>query len=343
MDLLPSVEQEEIIRVVQAFLQSELPIQSIRERRNDVTPIDANIWKKCGDLGWFGLGLDEALGGVGYGMAEEALLFRELGRNLASGPFIGSALGARVAAMAGDTTLRDAILSGVASVGIGEPHDRHEVSIGPTASGSFECIDAVGATHLLIYSDDSVALIDTTLLPHQELLDCIDPGIRLSRVTLANVPTVATLSVGGAAVRLRGTTLVSAMLSGIAEATRDLSSEYAKVREQFGKPIGVNQAIKHACADMATRAEAATSQLFFAASSIDEDRGDVAFQVASARIVSANAAIENAEHTIQVHGGMGYTFEHDANLFLKRAQVLERLLGDSSEQLRILITLPAAQ
>ena len=129
----------------------------------------------------------------------------------------------------------------------------------------------------------------------------------------------------------------------IAEATRDMSSEYAKIRVQFGPPIGVNQAIKHACADMALRAEAASAQLLFAALSVDEGRSDAAFQVAAARIVATDAAVENATRTIQVHGGMGYTFEHDAHLFLKRARVLDRVLGDSRSQMAALIDLPAAQ
>jgi alkylation response protein AidB-like acyl-CoA dehydrogenase len=345
MDLLPSAEQDEIVGVVAGFLRTELPIQSIRERRNEPTPVDPATWAKCGDLGWFGLGLSESLGGVGYGMAEEVMLFRELGRHLASGPFIGSVLGARIAALAGAVELCALILSGAASVGIAERRSGDDV-VGSTVSGSFDLIDAVGASHVLVYAGNGngVALVEAAALGSPESLHCIDPGVRLSRVELVSVPVIARVSGNDAdAIVLRGTALVAAMLTGIAEATGVMSAEYAKVREQFGKPIGVNQAVKHVCADMATRSEAATSQLFFAAASIDDARADAAFQVEAARIIASDAAIENATHSIQVHGGMGYTFEHDANLFLKRARVLDRIFGENSHHLATLISLPSAE
>lgn len=340
MDLLPSAEQDEIVGVVAAFLRTELPIQTIRERRNEPTPVDAAVWSACADLGWFGLGLDESLGGIGYGVAEEVLVFRELGRHLASGPFLGSVLGARVAAMAGSSDLAASILNGTATVALAERRSGDD-RVGATVSGSFDLLDAPGATHVLVRGANALALVELAAIGPIEALHCIDPGVRLSRAELSSVPTVVLLAEGSDAIVRRGNVLVAAMLAGIAEATRDLSAEYAKVREQFGRPIGVHQAIKHACADMATRAEAATSQLFFAAASIDDNRDDSTFQAEAARIIASDAAVENATHTIQVHGGMGYTFEHDANLFLKRARVLDRILGELTHHLGALIALPA--
>jgi alkylation response protein AidB-like acyl-CoA dehydrogenase len=142
---------------------------------------------------------------------------------------------------------------------------------------------------------------------------------------------------------IRASVLAAAALVGIAEATRDMAAEYSKVRVQFGKPIGAYQAIKHRCADMAVRAEAASSQVLFAALSIDEGRPDDAFQAASAKVVASDAAIRNAADNIQIHGGMGYTFEHDAHLYLKRAHVFDRIAGDSRQHLAHLMDLPAAQ
>lgn len=341
MDLLPSAEQDEIISVVAGFLRTELPINGIRERRADATSFDAATWAKCGDLGWFGLGLDESLGGVGYGLAEEALLFRELGRGLAPGPFVGSVLGARVAALAGDSELAASILAGTSAVGFAE--GRGDTAVGDTVSGTFDLIDAAGASHVLVAGEQCVALVAVSALGQVAGLASIDPGVRLATVVLHDVPTAAVVrsGAGSAEIVARGSVLIAAMLTGIAEATRDLSADYAKMREQFGRPIGVNQAIKHACADMALRAEAATSQLFFAACSVDESRSDAAFQVECARVVAADAAIRNATATIQVHGGMGYTFEHDAHLFLKRSRVLDRLLGTSPAHLARVLALPA--
>ncbi len=342
MDLLTSSEQDEIVSVVAGFLRAELPINDLRVNRYDHASFTPGMWKKCGELGWFGLGLSEELGGVGYGLAEEALLFRELGRHLAPGPFVGSVLGARVAALAGQTELAASIVAGTCSVGMAEA--RGSASVASTGiSGTFDLLDGAGATHVLIHSDSALALIECAALGDVPLLPCIDPGTRLTRVELFGVVPMAFIAEGSDVVLRRGTVLVAALLCGIAEATRDLSSEYAKVREQFGKPIGVNQAIKHACANMAIRAEAATSQLFFAALAADENRGDAILQTSSARVVATNAAIENATATIQVHGGMGYTFEHDANLYFKRARILERTLGDSRRHLDLLLHAPAAQ
>lgn len=342
MDLLPSEEQIQIASVVADFLRDQMPINAIRQRRSESTAVDASTWARCGELGWFGLGLPEVDGGVGYGLAEEVLLFRELGRQLAPGPFVSSVLGARVAADAGADDIAAAIVAGTVSVGLAEARG-HGCSVGATVSGSFDLLDAPGSTYLLVYGPDAVVLVETAAIGTAQSIPCVDPAVRLARVELDAVASRVIVTEGHDQIGRRGSALVAAMLTGIAEATRDMSSEYAKVRVQFGRPIGVNQAIKHACADMALRAEAASAQLLFAALSVDEGRSDAAFQVAAARIVATDAAIENATRTIQVHGGMGYTFEHDAHLFLKRARVLDRVLGDSRSQMAALIDLPAAQ
>ena len=119
----------------------------------------------------------------------------------------------------------------------------------------------------------------------------------------------------------RGAVLVAASLTGIAEATRDISAAHAASRFQFDRPIGVNQAIKHPCADMAVRAELAWAQTLFAALATDERRQDAEFHAIGAKVVAADAAERNVAATVQVLGGMGFTFEHDANLYVKRAHV----------------------
>src|SRR3978361_1781935 len=109
MDMLPTDEQEEIVSSVSSFLSAELPIARVRELFRADSSIDRAIWAKCAGLGWFGLGLSEAAGGVGYGLPEEALLFREIGRHLSPGPFLATVLAARVAAAAGLSDLVTAI------------------------------------------------------------------------------------------------------------------------------------------------------------------------------------------------------------------------------------------
>jgi alkylation response protein AidB-like acyl-CoA dehydrogenase len=124
---------------------------------------------------------------------------------------------------------------------------------------------------------------------------------------------------------------------GIAEAVTAAATEHAITRKQFGRPIGVNQAIKHTCANMAVATEAARSQLFYAAASVEAQRADAAEQVSIARVIASDAAIANAQSNIQVHGGMGYTAEHDAHLFVKRARALAPLLGGRRAHLNAIL------
>jgi alkylation response protein AidB-like acyl-CoA dehydrogenase len=122
-------------------------------------------------------------------------------------------------------------------------------------------------------------------------------------------------------------------LAGVAEAARDMAVSYAATRVQFGQLIGAFQAVKHACADMAMRAEAAAAQTFYAALLVTAGNADTASDVASARLIAGKAALDNAKANIQVHGGMGFTQECDAHLYLKRAQLFSALNGSRARQL----------
>jgi alkylation response protein AidB-like acyl-CoA dehydrogenase len=137
--------------------------------------------------------------------------------------------------------------------------------------------------------------------------------------------------------------LTAAFLTGLAAAAAAAATEHAKTRVQFGKPIGVNQAIKHSCVDMAVAAEAAQAQTLFAAIALDTCRSDALLQILSAATVAGSAAVDNAAAGIQVFGGMGYTFENDMHLFLKRAHVLRHLFSEPGEVLAELLAQDRAQ
>lgn len=341
MDLLPTQEQQEITAAAAALLAKQARTD-LHDPRRSLSPPDPLRWGQYADLGWFGLGLPEARGGVGYGMAEEALLYREIGRYLAPGPFLASTLGARVASAAGASELASAILSGGATVGLAEPSG-HDAQVGDRLTGTFDLFDADGATHLLVVTPESAVLVAAEDVGTSEVVRCIDPAVHFARVRMEALVPVVAVPAATDLVFQRGVVLAGAVLAGIGEATRDEASEWAKTREQFGRPIGVNQAIKHRCADMAVRAELSTQQVLFAALAIDERRSDLAFQAAAAKVVATDTAIGNAAANIQVHGGIGYTFEHDAHLYLKRAHVLDRLLGDRRTHLCSLVEMGAAQ
>jgi alkylation response protein AidB-like acyl-CoA dehydrogenase len=341
MDLLPTAEQEEITASIATFLRAELPMTRVRELGAGSSSRDEVLWRKCAELGWFGLALADDVGGVGYGLAEEAMMFREIGRHLVPGPFLGTVLGARVATGAGARELAAEIIAGTVVVGLAQTNGA--VTAGASLTAELSLYDAVDADLIVVATPDLVALYETSALSNVVVHECIDPLTRIATADAEGVATVAAVTAAADPLHLRGAVLVAAMASGVAEQARDLSAEHARTRVQFGKPIGVNQAVKHACTDMAVRAEAATCQTFFAALALGDRTPDAGFQVAAAKVVATNAAMLNARASVQIHGGIGFTWEHDAHLLAKRAHVLGVLFGDRREHLAQLLALPPAQ
>jgi alkylation response protein AidB-like acyl-CoA dehydrogenase len=341
MDLLPSAEQQEIVASAAAFLAAAAPAQRARELIGETSNVDDEAWLAAADLGWFALGLPSDLGGVGCGLADEVLLFREIGRSLVGGPHLATTLAARVAAFGGQSQLAREIIQGRrVGMGVLGPYSM----LGPGGVvGSLHVVDGQDAELVLVATDERAALFARTELGELVAVECIDPTARLARVTTPGAAPIVAVASDVDRVQLRGAALVAAQLTGIAEATAHLSAEHAKHRVQFGRPIGVNQAIKHPCADMAVRAELAWAQTTVAALALDEQRGDAELQCLSALVVAADAAERNAAATVQVLGGMGFTFEHDANLYVKRAFVLAQLLGPVRSLLARLVTLPGPE
>jgi alkylation response protein AidB-like acyl-CoA dehydrogenase len=320
VDLQPSVDQQDVTASVAQYLAKELSRADLHERLRTGAELPPGTWPRAAGLGLFSLGLPEEAGGAGCAVVEEALVARELGRQLAPVGFLGSVLGARVAHAAGDPAARDALAEGQARVAVALP--------ALPGADPLEVLDLPGADWLLHTDDGGVALSPVSAAGAEQV-ESLDPSTRLSRVSSSAVG--ARLTPGAADQRelsLLGRLLVAGMLVGVAEAARDASVEYARTREQFGRPIGVYQAVKHPIADMATRCEAATSLLYFAALALRDGRPDADFQVASAKRVAGRAAVDNARVDVQVHGGMGFTWENDAHLFLTRAHLLGELFGD---------------
>jgi alkylation response protein AidB-like acyl-CoA dehydrogenase len=332
MDFLPSVEQDEIVASAAAFLADTLPISRTRALIAEASNVDTAAWSAAAKLGWFALGLPQEAGGVGGGLADESLLFREIGRSMASGPFLATTLAARVAAAAGQPDLTDTITGG----------QQVALALPGQSAGEVYLLDASEAKLVLLATAEEALLLRIADLDGVSPVGCLDPTTRLSQATLGGARPVAAVAASADRVARRGMVLVAAMLAGLAEATRDIGAEHAKVRVQFDRPIGVNQAVKHPCADMAVHAELAWAQTVMAALAIDEAREDAEFQALSAKIVASDAAERNAAATIQILGGMGWTFEHDANLYARRAFVLGHVFGQTRDALSRLIELPAA-
>ena len=329
MNLLPTPEQDQITESVRAFLTKELPT-------------DERTWRRCAGLGWFGLGLDESHGGVGYGLAEETLLFRELGRHLTPGPFLATVLGARLAAHAGEAGIAAAILSGEERVGWAEPCGPSD-HVDETLQDRFTLLDCGGARWTLVLTQSGAGLLETDAFRSASAVACLDSSVSLAVVEAQDLPVRVWRPSGELRLFDRGLVLAAALLVGMAEATRDMAAAYATTRVQFGKPIGTFQAVKHQCADMAVRAEAALAQTLFAALTVADDRPDARFQATAAKVTAFDAAHRNAATNVHVHGGLGITWEHDAHLYVKRAHVVDRMLGGQRAHLLQLLAQPAPQ
>ncbi|MFJ3212627.1 acyl-CoA dehydrogenase family protein [Streptomyces flaveolus] len=322
MDLLPSVDQTDMVTSVAELLREQAPLDLVREY---VAPDDLTaLWAQLAAMGLFGLGIDPGRGGVGLGLAEEVLIFRELGRALTPGPLLGTVLAAHLAAEAGDDALTERIAGGGARVALAEPYGDPTATSGTVVSGTFRVTDLTGSDLVLAVTPEGAALLDAATV-RVEALAAMDPATEIGigamdfRTALRCADTGRTW--------WRGCALTAALSTGIAEATRDQSAAYAKLREQFGRPIGTFQAVKHRCADMAVRAESAYFQTVFAALAWSSGDPNGTHHLASARIVATDASRANSADNIQNHGAMGFSQEVDAHLFARRSLVLETTLG----------------
>jgi alkylation response protein AidB-like acyl-CoA dehydrogenase len=275
---------------------------------------DLAFWSSCADLGWFCLGIPEDRGGVGCGPVEELLLFRELGRFLAPGPFLPTVAAGWVAAGAGRDDLAAELFAGRTRAGL-LVGDR---LLGGETGGAV-LVPGEAGFELRAISELTGAV-------------SVDESVRLSRVTVG-------ARIAGFADPLllaRAELLVAAVQVGIAEAVRDASVAHAKTRQQFGRPIGSFQAVKHRCAEMAIRCYAAYAQTLLAAGHLELRSPDAAFHAAAAKTVASSAARRNVADNIQNHGAIGFTQEHVAGRFARRALVMHQCLDVSRTASRVL-------
>ncbi len=334
INLVPTAEQQQVIDSVTDFLKNKLPVERLRDRKIAPGAAERREWQQMAGLGWFGFGLPEELGGIGFSLAEEALAFREFGRNLVSPSVLAATLGAQVAARAGQRELADAILSGAErpALGISTGAAGEFALSAKSADGELHLVDATDVNLVLVWNDAGAALLRRADLKNIVAVEPMDLSTTLERGTAKGVAPVAFVAATTEPLPLRANVLVSAIMVGMAEAARDLAAEYAKIREQFGKPIGSFQAVAHQCADMAVRAEAAWVQTKFAALAARDRRSDAVFQASAASLLSSEAAFRNATMSIRVHGGIGYTADCPVHHYLKRALLLRRAVGGAQVQ-----------
>jgi alkylation response protein AidB-like acyl-CoA dehydrogenase len=305
VDLELSEDEAALQEGLRAFLDGRFPMEVVRA---SVDGLDRGRWTELAETGVFSLRQPEAQGGVGLGMTEAVLAFEELGRSLVPGPVLATHLAAGLVDGAGD---------GSTVVGLVER---------PATAVLVEHLDALDV--LLAVDTDGIWQIDLAGLDAEPVARPLDPLTPLHHVRhLPQGEPLAPESVAWEWAQI-GSTLVSGFLLGIAARTVEVAVAYAKEREQFDKPIGSFQAVKHLCADMLTRSELARG-IVYAAAVTQAGRGvdDMARLVHAAKIAAADAAKANGKSCIQVHGGMGFTYEVDAHLYLKRAILLDTVFG----------------
>ncbi len=353
-----SAEQEELRASVRRFLADRAPITRVRELM-DNGETDWAVWEQAGaQLGLQGLAIPEAYGGAGFGFAEQAIVLEEFGAALYGGPYLASAVLAATALLAGpDEGARRELLPGIASgqtvatlafTEDGGSWDPGAIRLSAVKDGeawrleghkSFVLDGATAGLILVAAATDaglSLFAVDAGAAGlGRAALPALDQTRQLARLEFAGVTGRLIGSPGdGAAVLDRALDVAAIALAaeqlGGAQRALDMAVEYAKIRRQFDRPIGSFQAIKHRCADLLLEVESLRSAVGYAAAAVAEDSPEIPVLASLVKSYASETYFHVAAENIQIHGGIGFTWEHDAHLYFKRAKASELFLGDGA-------------
>jgi len=363
-----SEEQEELRKMVRRFLEEKSPESEVRRLMASAEGYDPAVWAQmANELALQGLGIPEEFGGQGYGPVELYVVFEEMGAALFCSPYFSTvALAANALLFVGSDVDKATYLPGIASgetiatVALTDDAGGWDLSTtSTTATGSGEdfVLDGVrsyvtdGSTASLILvpamSAKGLSLFavagDAKGLT-RESLSTMDQTRKQSRLEFKSTPATLVGEEGGALAGLKATLQVAAAALaaeqvGGAQRVLDASVEYAKNRVQFGRPIGSFQAIKHKCADMLLDVESAKSAAYYAAWSAQERNDELPIAASLAKSFCSEAYFHCAAENIQIHGGIGFTWEHPAHLYFKRAKSSELFLGDPAYHRELLAQL----
>ncbi|MBP2367720.1 acyl-CoA dehydrogenase family protein [Pseudonocardia parietis] len=349
-------ELEDLRRSVRRFLADKAPSEDVRRVMDGPDGHDPAVWEQmAGQLGLPAIALPEEYGGLGYGAGELVIVLEELGRALSPEPFLSSvALAGRALATSGDADAAARWLPGIAdgsliaALAVSEQGrdwtlDGIDTRAEPTADGyaitgvKTFVIGGERADLLLVAATDGDGLALYAVEPDETVTRTrpavLDPTRRLARIEFAATPASRVRAPAGHLREVLDLAVIAVAAEQVGGARRclEMAVEHAKVRVQFGRPIGSFQAIKHRCADLLVEVEAARSALQHAAALAADrdgtDPGDLAVAAAVCGAWCGQAYTRVAKETIQIHGGVGYTWEHDAHLYLKRAKSSELLFG----------------
>lgn len=350
-------EQEELRNTVRAFLEAKSSEEAVREQMDTDKGYDDAVWSQMGEqMGLQGLAIPEEYGGSGYSFVELGIVLEEMGRALLCAPFFSTAvLAANTLIHSGDDAAKQAHLPGIAAgstiatVAYVEPSGKWDESgITMEASGSGDSVTLSGTKSFVIDGHVADLIIvaakssagtslyavagDATGITRTQL-STMDQTRKQAKIDFVNTPATLIGEDGKGWEILSGVLdLVAVGLAaeqvGGAQMVLEQAVEYAKVRVQFGRPIGSFQAIKHKCADMLLEVESAKSAAYYGLWCAAEMNDELASTASLAKAYCSEAYFHASAENIQIHGGIGFTWEHPAHLYFKRAKSSELMFGD---------------
>ena len=355
-------EQEELRRYTRQWLDRNCAMETVRRLMDTERGYEPRHWEAIAEMGWLAMAIPEEWGGAGFSFLELFVLLEEQGRTLFCSPFLSTVvMAAGVVEEAGDEEQKRRILPAIAggeliaTVAFSEPNGRWD-SEGVTASarprpgggwtlnGTKSFVLDGHVADLVVVAARTGRGVSLFLVPGEaegvdrRRLDTMDQTRKQARIELRDVGLGAGALLGADGegwpilerMMQKAVVALSAEQVGGAQACLEMAVSYAKVRKQFGRPIGSFQAIKHKCADMLAQVESARSAAYYAGWAVSEDNDERPLMASLAKSYCSEAYFASAAENIQIHGGIGFTWEHDAHLYFKRAKSSELLFGDPS-------------
>ncbi len=351
-------EQRGLVDSTRSLLAAKCSLDRTRELIDSDAGFDVGVWRHGVGLGWPALAIAEDDGGLGQQTIDLALVAVELGRSLAATPFIPTVVVADAIGRS-ETAQRSKLLQSIsegtataswAFAEYGQPWSRAGITTTAEPHGEGWVLD--GAKVSVQDADTAQTLLVDALLEGRVarfVVPADSPGVRIARQATLDVTrsycdvTLEKVAVGAEALCASGdlaeaslnrtlalnTVLVAAELVGIGQRLLDMTVGYVKERVQFGKPVGSFQAVKHKCADMRIWVQASTAATYYAALALDSEKHDVDHAVSVAKAYVSDAINRVAGNALQLHGGIGFTWEHDLHLYLRRAKADAALSGDA--------------
>jgi alkylation response protein AidB-like acyl-CoA dehydrogenase len=313
-------DQQAIKRTAKEFLADRFTLERVRELAESGAYHDG-AWREMCELGWPGIFIEEEHGGQGLGVIELVILMEELGYALAPVPFLSNAAAGLALQFAGTPEQRRRWLPGIAS---GEARG----TVGFVGNGEARLVPDADSADVIVVFTGAGAFAVERASADVEPIETMDPTRRFARVRAEGGE--ALVGDGGDA-PYRIATALAAELTGVGQRAMEMAVEYARERKQFGRAIGSYQAVSHRCAQMLLEVEGARSASYYAGWCADAEPETLPLAASMAKAYASDAGWRVTASSLQVHGGIGFTWEHDLHFFLKRAKVDGPLYGSAGE------------